>query len=163
MGIRAAETGDLAEIARIYAWYVEHSSATFALVAPTAREWATSFKLAGERNFPWLVSVEHDNVIGYATAGSFFPRRAYDSTVVSSIYLDHEQLGRGLGRPLYGAAVAALRSSPYHLAVAGITLPNDASVALHEALGFSPVGTFREVGFKLDKWRDVGWWQLPLD
>jgi len=162
MLIRAAEPADLAGVAEIYGWYVEHSFATFALEAPSAEEWQADWETAAQRGFPWLVGVDGDELIGYTLAGTFFPRPAYDSTVVSSIYLARAYLGRGLGRPLYEAAIAALRASDFHLAVAGITLPNAASVGLHEALGFTHVGTFHEVGHKLDAWHDVGWWQLGL-
>lgn len=162
-GIRAAETGDLPALAAIYGWYVEHSYATFALEAPSRQEWASTWEIAVDRGFPWTVSVDDGKVIGYTSADSLFPRRAYDSTVVSTIYMDRAHVGRGLGRPLYQAAIEALKSSSFHLAVAGIALPNSASIALHEALGFTSVGTFRQVGHKLGAWRDVGWWQLPLD
>lgn len=162
MQIRPCETADLRKLGAIYGWYVEQSYATFALEAPSAKQWASDWEIARERGFPWLVGVEQGEVIGYTNAGSFFPRPAYDSTVVSSIYLEQAYVGRGLGRPLYEAAIEALRSSGFHLAVAGITLPNRGSLVLHETLGFTPVGTFREVGYKLGAWRDVSWWQLPL-
>lgn len=163
MRIRAAEAGDLETLAAIYGWYVEHSYATFALDAPSVGEWTEDFAIAEERGFPWLVGVEDDAVIGYTRSGSFFPRRGYDSSVMSAIYLDRAQIGRGFGRPLYAAALDRLKFSPFHLAVAGIALPNAASQALHESSGFAPVGTFREVGHKLGAWRDVSWWQLALD
>ncbi len=163
MDVRAAEPADLEAIAAVYRWYVEHSAATFTLEAPTTHEWNSSWESAIEHGFPWHVGVDRGELIGYASTGRLFPRRGYDSTVVSSIYIDRAHVGRGLGRPLYEATIQALHASPFHLAVAGITLPNAASVALHETLGFTSVGIFREVGHKLGAWRDVGWWQLPLN
>ncbi len=100
-------------------------------------------------------------LLGYASTSKFGEKPAYRSTIEMTIYLREDARGRGIGRPLYELALREAARS-FHLAVAGITLPNEASVALHEQLGFTRIGVFEEVGHKLGHWRDVGWWQLRL-
>ena len=160
--IRPAARGDLARIVAIYGHYVEHTYATFEIDTPTPEQWSLKWAAARERNHPWLVSEQGGELHGYATAATFNPRPAYRFTVETSIYLQHEVVGQGLGRRLYEALLAEVARRGFHLAVAGIALPNERSVALHESLSFRGVGVFREVGYKLDDWRDVGWWQRPL-
>ncbi len=102
-------------------------------------------------------------VVGYATASSFRPKPAYAPTIETTIYLAPGHGGRGTGTALYGALLTACAAAGFHRAVAGVTLPNPPSAALHERLGFTPVGVFSEVGRKHGAWHDVGWWQLRLD
>lgn len=100
-----------------------------------------------------------NEVIGYAKADFFRTRGAYRKTVETAIYLSREHLGEGHGGRLYGKLLEEVAERGFHTAIAGITLPNEASVGLHEGLGFKRVGVMREVGYKLDAWWDVGWWQ----
>ncbi|PZR68110.1 MAG: hypothetical protein DLM63_05035 [Solirubrobacterales bacterium] len=160
--IRPACAGDLETIASIYAHYVEQTYITFDLQAPSARAWKEKWKAACAAGYPWMVRERNGVVVGYATAAEFRPKPAYRSTAETTIYMDRAAVGQGLGRALYAAELRELSQRDFHLATAGITLPNPASVILHEALGFTAVGVFEEVGHKLDGWRDVGWWQLRL-
>ncbi len=160
--IRATEHGDLAVIAEIYDHYVLRTSATFDLEAPPVAEWQRRWRSALSLGQPWMVTEEDGVVAGFASLSSFRPKAAYRSTVETTIYLADDHVGHGLGRPLYEATLREAAARGFHLAVAGITLPNRRSVLLHEALGFVSVGVFEEVGYKHDAWRDVGWWQLSL-
>jgi phosphinothricin acetyltransferase len=110
---------------------------------------------------PWLVA-DDDGVLGYAYATQHRSRAAYDWSVDVSVYLAPPARGRGLGRALYTALLDLLAVQGHANAFAGIALPNPASVALHETLGFTPVGVYRAVGWKLGSWHDVGWWQRRL-
>jgi phosphinothricin acetyltransferase len=110
----------------------------------------------------WLVAEEDGEVIGYAYAGVHRTRAAYRFTTEVSAYVDQGAHRRGVGRALYTELLEKARAKGFRLAVAGITLPNDASVGLHEALRFTRVGVYHNVGMKFDDWHDVGWWELDL-
>ena len=158
--MRPVEPADLAGIATIYAHYVERTYATFDLEVPTEADWHTRFEGAQALGHPWVIC---DDGAGYALSATFNVRPAWRTTISTSIYLDPGQRGRGLGRPLYAALLDAAAARGFHVAVAGIALPNDASVALHERLGYERVGVMREVGHKLGAWHDVGYWQRRLE
>jgi L-amino acid N-acyltransferase YncA len=110
----------------------------------------------------WLVAERDGQVVGYAYGGQHRSRAAYSWTVEVSAYVDRSQHRAGIGRELYLALFDELKRRNFRLMVAGITLPNDASVGFHQALGFARVGAFRNIGLKFDQWWDVGWWQLDL-
>jgi phosphinothricin acetyltransferase len=110
----------------------------------------------------WLVAERDGAMAGYAYGSPHRTRAAYASSCDVAVYVDPAHSRRGIGRALYGAVLSALAGKGFHAAFAGIALPNDASVGLHEAMGFTPVGIYREVGWKLGAWRDVGWWQRLL-
>ena len=115
------------------------------------------------RRYPWLASLdEQGRVNGYAHAGPHRPAPAYRWSVNTSIYLREDARGRGVGKALYGSLLERLSATGYWRAFAGIALPNAASVALHESVGFQPLGVYRKVGFKHGRWLDVGWWQRDL-
>jgi phosphinothricin acetyltransferase len=160
---RPVQEGDLARIAEIYAHYVERTAITFDTEVPDLAHWRERLATAEQRRHPWMVSVLDGDVIGYAMTGTFRPKGAYDPTVETTIYLDASRVGAGLGTELYAACLAEAARRGFHLGVAGITMPNERSLALHRKLGFEHVGVFREVGHKLGEWRDVSWWQVPLD
>lgn len=160
--VRPASEEDLPRIAAIYSHWVEHTAVTFDLVAPSVAEWGERFAGAREGRYPWLVADAGGDVAGYATTAAFRSKPAYRSTVETTIYLEPTRVRHGLGRELYAALLDEAAARGFHLAAAGITLPNAASVGLHEALGFTSVGVFTEVGHKLGAWRDVGWWQRRL-
>jgi L-amino acid N-acyltransferase YncA len=160
--IRAAAAGDLPAIAAIHAHYALNTVATFDIDPLGEAKWREQWDADVAMNRPWLVTEEEGEVLGYVTTSNFGPKAAYDSTVETSIYMRPGAVGRGLGRPMYAEALAELGRRGFHAAAAGITLPNPSSVTLHEALGFEPVGIFREIGNKQDAWRDVGWWQKLL-
>ena len=159
--IRMAHVGDAASIAAIYAPFVRDTSVSFEMVPPSADEMADrmrkTFAIA-----PYLVSETDGRIDGYAYAGQWRTRAAYQWSTEVSVYLDPRAHGRGIGTQLYRVLLDLLRVQGYRMALGGVTLPNPASVALHERLGFAPVATYRAVGFKFGAWHDVGWWQIDL-
>ena len=116
----------------------------------------------GQEAYPWLVAEVGGRLAGFAYASQHRSRSAYRWAADVSVYVDPERQRGGIGRALYETLFDLLRLQRLHVACAGITLPNDASVALHEACGFEPVGVYRRIGWKFGEWRDVGWWQLGL-
>jgi L-amino acid N-acyltransferase YncA len=159
--VRFAEAGDAAAIAEIYRPEVEASAISFETEAPDAAEMARRIAATLER-VPWLVCARADEVLGYAYASRHRERAAYRWCVDASAYVHLDWRRHGVGRALYTALFALLVEQGFYAAHAGITLPNRASVALHESVGFRPVGVYPRVGYKLGAWHDVGWWQLPL-
>ncbi len=157
----ADPASDAAACAAIYAPYVESSVISFEAAAPAAAEMAARIERCS-RTHPWLVAEEGGEVRGYAYACRHRERAAYRWAVDVSVYVAEDERGRGHGRRLYEALFERLRAQRFQIAVAGITLPNPASVALHRRLGFEPVGVSRRIGWKQGAWRDVGWWQLEL-
>lgn len=115
------------------------------------------------KDYPWLVLEENGEVIGYAYAASWKKRAAYRYSVESSVYLKNGHSGKGAGSKLYAALIDKLKQMEVHAIIGGITLPNDPSIHLHEKFGFEKIGEFKEVGFKFNDWRNVGYWQLILD
>ncbi len=152
---------DGARCAAIYAPYVRESAVSFEATAPDADEMARRVE-ATSATHPWLVIERQEVVAGFAYACPHRVRAAYRWAADVAVYVDAAQTRRGLGRELYVALLDLLRRQRLQIACAAITLPNDASVGLHEALGFEPVGVFGDIGYKAGAWRDVGWWQLRL-
>lgn len=163
IAIRPATTKDAGAIAAIYAPHVVAGEATFETRAPDAAEIRRRMAHAGDL-YPWLVAVEEDGggVLGYAYAARFRERVAYRWVVETTIYVADVAQKQGVGRLLYGALVQTLRAQGFGQAIGVIALPNDGSIALHEAVGFRRAGVTREVGFKNGRWIDVGWWQCAL-
>lgn len=163
-GIRAGTVHDLAAIVRIYNHYVARTHVTFDLEPVTVasrRKWFACFGPAGP--YRLLVAQSAGRIAGYAFSSRLRPKAAYATSVECSIYLDPAQTGRGIGRLLYGTLLETLeREDGLHRAFAGIALPNDASIALHRWLGFTHLGTFREVGRKFGRFHDVAWYERPL-
>jgi L-amino acid N-acyltransferase YncA len=158
--IRAARADDAAAIARVYAPHVEASYASFEEVAPTAEEIAQ--RMADPPALPWLVAERDGEVVGFAYAAHHRVRRAYRWSCDLSVYLDASATGHRVGTELYARLIPVVRELGHVSAYAAIALPNAASVRLHEKHGFVPLGTFRDVGFKLGAWRDVAWFHLSL-
>jgi phosphinothricin acetyltransferase len=160
--IRRASAADSEAIARIYNHYVLNTVVTFEEEPVSAQVMAARVAEVQGASLPWLVAEVDGAVIGYAYASKWKIRSAYRYSVETTIYLQHGREGRGIGTILYSELLPILRASGIHVAVGGAALPNEASVALHERLGFKHVATFREVGFKHDRWVDVAYWQLVL-
>jgi len=152
---------DAAACAAIYAPYVADTSISFEEEPPTAARFAAHIADTSAR-YPWLVLEDGGAVVGYAYATQHRARAAYRWAVDVGIYVDPDHHRGGAGRTLYEALFELLRRQRLHSACAGITLPNDASVGLHRALGFQHVGTYRSIGWKAGAWLDVAWWQLRL-
>ena len=161
--IRDAAAGDAAAIVEIYNHYIETSPCTFDLHPFTAEQrapWFAQFAPRGPHRL--LTAAQNGQILGYACATRHRAKPAYDQTVETSVYIRHDAHGRGLGAALYASLLTAAAEGGAHLAVAGIALPNPASVALHEKLGFSVIGTFSEIGFKFDRYWDTFWMQKRL-
>jgi phosphinothricin acetyltransferase len=153
--IRVASAADAAAITGIYAPYVTDTFVSFEEQAPDAAEMARRIVGDGRGLHPWLAAEIDEKVIGYASSSPFRTRPAYRWSVESGVYLSPEAQGRGLGRALMERLLDLLTRQGFTAVVAGITLPNPASVALHEKLGFTPCATYRDTGFKLGEWRTV--------
>jgi L-amino acid N-acyltransferase YncA len=153
--IRLASAADAAAIAAIYAPYVSDSFVSFEESPPGPEEMAKRIAGDGAGLHPWLVAEKGDRVLGFASSSAFRSRPAYRWTVETGVYLAPEAHGRGLGRRLMERMLEILTAQKFTTVVAGVTLPNPASVALHERLGFSPCATYRDTGFKLGEWRTV--------
>jgi phosphinothricin acetyltransferase len=167
--IRDAEPmRDAARLAEIYNFYVETDTATFEVEPIGEAAMAQRVAAVQAADLPWIVATDAIGIAGYAYAAPFHERAAYAHTVTCSVYIDRAARGRGLGRALYAsllervADIAEGTHSPVHTVVALIALPNDASVALHEAVGFVHKGTIEAVGYKLGRWLDVGYWQIGI-
>jgi phosphinothricin acetyltransferase len=148
-------------MAELYNPFILGTTITFEEVAVTAEEMASRIGTVLP-TLPWLVIEVRGVLAGYAYATPWKSRSAYRHTVESAIYVAPAHAGRGLGTRLYGALLTELRQLGVHAVLGGIALPNAASVALHERLGFEQVGQLREVGWKLQRWVDVGYWEKRL-
>jgi L-amino acid N-acyltransferase YncA len=158
--IRAATPADAEPLLAIYRPVVLDTAVSFELEPPAVAEFRARIEESLAR-FAWIVAERDGAPIGYAYATAHRARGAYRWSVETSVYVGERQRGQGVGRALYDALLPILARS-YCNAYAGITLPNDASVALHRAAGFEPVGVFRAVGRKFGRWHDVSWWHLRL-
>jgi L-amino acid N-acyltransferase YncA len=152
---------DAAACAAIYAPYVLDGEASFEEAAPTHDQMAARISASG-RSHAWLIAERDGECAGYAYAAPHHTRPAYRWAADVAVYVDDRWRRTGVGRELYGALLPLLARQRFHVACAGVTLPNDASVGLHEAFGFELVGVYRSIGFKRGAWHDVGWWQLRL-
>lgn len=161
MRIRAALAEDAERCAQIYAPFVTDGWVSFELEPPDHAEMASRIAAYGASH-GWLVAQVGDQVVGYAYASPHRAREAYASSCDVTVYVDPAFARQGVGRALYAQLLVSLKSRGFHAAFAGIALPNPGSIALHEAFGFEPLGVYREVGWKLGGWRDVGWWQRRL-
>jgi phosphinothricin acetyltransferase len=162
MLIRHADaTRDAAACAEIYRPYVTDTVISLEERPPDAREFRDRISRT-TAGYPWLIAELGGRPVGFAYASRHRERAAYRWATDTTVYLERGHRRRGIGRALYERLFTLLRDQGLHVACAGITLPNEASVGLHEALGFTPVGVYRRVGYKMGAWRDVGWWQLDL-
>jgi phosphinothricin acetyltransferase len=161
MHVRDATEDDAAACAAIYAPYVTDTAISFETEPPTAEEMRARIATALD-GWAWLVLEDEGRVVGYAYGGQFHRRAAYRFACEVSVYLEMALRRRGGGRMLYEALLPRLAALGYRVAAAGMTLPNEASVGLHRAMGFEPVGTYRRIGWKLDRWHDVTWTQREL-
>jgi L-amino acid N-acyltransferase YncA len=160
--IRPVTTADKEAIAAIYNHYVERTVVTFEEEPVSAAEIARRVEEVASASLPWLIAEESGGVVGYAYASKWRARFAYRFSAEITAYLAPGHLRRGIGSMLYDELFPLLRARGVHAVVGAIALPNDASVALHEKFGLEKVAHFREVGFKLGRWIDVGYWQRTL-
>ncbi len=159
--IRLATPDDAARIAAIYAPIVEHTHISFEERAPSADEIRERMRSSAGK-YPWLVAFDGERILGYAYGSTHRTRASYRWSVETTVYIDEAARGRGVGKALYSKLLELLKAQRFHSVFAGIALPNDASIALHRAVGFTHVGTYREIGYKNGAWRDTSWWQMQL-
>jgi phosphinothricin acetyltransferase len=160
--VRPATAADLPALTAIYNHYVVHTPITFDLEPFEPEQRRPWLEAHGGGRHRLVVAEEGGLVAGYATTSRWRPKAAYDTTVESSVYLRPDAVGRGIGRRLYEALFAMMASEDVETVVAGVALPNDASMALHQRVGFREVGVFRGVGRKFDRLWDVAWLQKPM-
>lgn len=160
--IRPLRAGDLPAVAAIYNHFVRETVTTFDEEPVSVRAMGARAREVAAAGLPWLVAVEDGELLGYAYASKWKGRCAYRHTVESSVYLAPGAEGRGWGTRLYRALFALLRKKGVHAVIGGISLPNPASVALHEKFGMKKVAEFPEVGRKFGRWVSVGYWQALL-
>jgi len=159
---RAATAADAEHIAAIYNYYVAHTVITFEEQTVSATEMAERMAAIQKQDLPWLVAELDGKIAGYSYANRWKARSAYRHSVETTIYLQAGMEGRGIGKALYRSLLSLLRDGNIHAVIGGAALPNAASAALHENLGFRHVATFSQVGFKHGRWVDVAYWQLIL-
>jgi len=160
--VRAVAAVDVEAITRIYNHYVAESVATFDEEPLALDGMARRIDEVHATDFPWLVADQDGAVAGFAYGGRWKTRRSYRYSAEVTVYLDAGCAGRGIGSLLYDRLIAMLIAKGVHVLIAGISLPNESSVALHEKFGFQKVAHFAEVGFKFGRWIDVGYWQRRL-
>ena len=162
IAIRPAEPADAAAVATIYNHYVERTIVTFEEEPVSAEEMARRLEESRSESLPWLVAAEAGRVVGYASSRKWKARSAYRFSAEITVYVAPGNARRGIGSGLYARLFPILQARGVHAVIAGIALPNEASVALHEKFDMRKVAHFPEVGFKFDRWIDVGYWQRTL-
>lgn len=160
--IRPIEQSDIADVLAIYEYYVINSAATFEEEVPSLEAFADRINKILE-NYPYLVYEEDGEIVGYAYASVFRTRIAYRFSTEVSVYVHKDHFRKGIGKALYGALLPLLKEQGFHTAIGGLTMPNEASVKLHEDFGFEKVAEFKHSGFKFNQWHNTGFWQLMLD
>lgn len=159
--IRTVDISDAKQLTDIYNYYVLNTIVTFDEVPFTENDFSERIKSIS-KTYPFIVFEESNQILGYAYANMFRQKPAYKHTVETTIYLNYEAQGKQIGTKLYTELLKLLKEQNYHAIIGGLTLPNDASIKLHEKLGFKQVAHFKEVGFKFNRWLDVGFWELVL-
>ncbi|MDR3166454.1 MAG: GNAT family N-acetyltransferase [Treponema sp.] len=159
--IRPVSLKDARVISEIYNYYVEHTVITFEEIPVSPEEMENRIRTV-TAGYPWFVWDEGGTVAGYAYINQWKERSAYRFAAEDSIYLRRGQEGRGIGGKLMAALLEEVKKTTIHGIVAGITLPNERSIALHEKWGFKQIACFNEIGYKHDRWLDVAYWELLL-
>ena len=160
--IRSVNKNDAAQLAKIYNYYIKNTIVTFEEHEIEVLEMVKRISENQASNLPWIVFEEDGNILGFAYSSNWKSRCSYRFSVEVTVYLDHECKGRGIGSQLYEELIKQIKELKYHALLGGISLPNEASIKLHEKFGFKKVAQFKEVGFKFNKFIDVGYWELVL-
>lgn len=159
--IRNATLKDAKAITDIYNYYVKNSIATFDEVEVSVAVFSDKINSVTQK-YPWVVFEIDNEIVGYCYASSWHPRSAYKTSAEISVYLKHKATANGIGSKLYQHVIGELKKMKIHAVIGGISLPNEASVRLHEKFGFKQVAHYKEIGQKFNKWIDVGYWQRIL-
>ncbi len=160
--IRNVKLEDVHKICKIYNYYVLNSVATFEEIPIEVDEMRKKIQAVNSK-LPWIVFEDGNEILGYAYASEWNSRSAYKHTIESSVYLKQGHSSKGLGSILYTTLIKQLIQLDFHAIIGGISLPNEASIALHEKFGFKKVAQFNDVGFKFGNWVDVGYWELLIN
>lgn len=158
--IRLATFDDLPAILAISNWAAANTTANFAIEPETLESWQETWNHTHE-TYPYFVA-EDESIIGFAKASPWKGRCAYAYSAEVTVYVHPDHHRKGIGRSLYEKLIATLKAQGYHTLLGGITQPNEASVKLHESLGFTRVALFEHIGWKFEKWHDVGYWELVV-
>lgn len=161
--IREATDKDAEAIAEIYNYYVQNTIITFEEDNLKPSDFIERIREVQQSGFSWLVAEENGKIIGYAYSSKWNDRAAYKNTAEVSVYLSQHVKSKGWGTKLYDVLFSSLREKSIHIAIGGITLPNPASIAVHEKFGMEKVAHFKQVGYKFGEWLDVGYWQVQLN
>jgi L-amino acid N-acyltransferase YncA len=161
MIVRDFEERDVAPACALTNHYIVNTSVHFGYTPYSPDEFRPMWT-EGKKSYPWLAAEIDGLFAGYAKAGRWRERDAYRFTAEVGLYISDQFHRRGVGRALYSELFARLRKAGIHTVIGGVTMPNEGSVALHESMGFTKIGIFKEVGRKFDQWHDVGFWQLQL-
>ena len=157
--IRSIKTSDAKQITEIYNYYVINTLVTFDIEPLSVSEFENRIE---NFKYDWLVYEENNKILGYAYAGKWRKKQAYNNTLECTVYLKNGVSGRGIGSTLYSNLIHCCKQKDIKILIGGLTLPNEASIRLHEKFGFEKVAHFKKVGFKFNQWCDVGFWQLEL-
>ena len=160
--VRPATAADAASVAAIYNHYIRETVVTFEETEVPSSEIARRMRDLESASLPWLVAERDSTIVGYAYAVKWHSRSAYRYSLETTVYVDVDHKRTGVGSRLYDRLLPILEARGFHAVMAGISLPNEGGVALHEAFGFSKAAHFTEVGFKLNRWVDVGYWERTL-
>ncbi|MDO6446905.1 GNAT family N-acetyltransferase [Colwellia sp. 1_MG-2023] len=160
--IREVELSDAQQIANIYNYYIEKTVITFEEQLVSANDIQARIEKIKKADHIWLVAEFDSQIVGYAYSAPWRDRSAYRYASEVSVYLSSDSQGKGIGSLLYQSLFEQLKLTQIKILIGGITLPNEASVAIHEKFGMEKVAHFREVGYKFDQWLDVGYWQVKL-
>lgn len=160
--IRKVSINDVTAITDIYNYYIRNSVANLEETEVDESFFKDKI-LKDATRFPWLVYEENHKIIGFAYASEWKARSGYKKSAELTVYLHHNNASKGIGSQLYKAVIDRLKEMDVHVAMGGISLPNEASVRLHEKFGFEKVAHYKEIGYKFNKWVDVGYWQLIIN
>ncbi len=163
MNIRKATLDDARAICNIYNYYIEHTAVTFETTPVAESDMRQRMSEVFESGYSFYVGEADDKIIGYYYTHRWNNRSAYSTTVEESIYLDKDETGKGYGTQFFKHLLARIDKSRIHVLIAGISIPNEGSVRLHEKFGFKQISHMKEIGRKFDQWQDVGHWQLTFD
>ncbi|MBN4052143.1 MAG: phosphinothricin acetyltransferase [Bacteroidetes bacterium] len=159
---RIVKPEDANALSKIYNYYILNSVVTFEETPLTVAEMKDRIQTNSSK-FPWVVYEKDGQILGYAYAIEWKQRGAYKFSVESTVYLKQDEMNKGIGTALYAELIKRLTEMDIHAVIGGIALPNEASIALHEKLGFKKVAHFKEVGYKFEKWVDIGYWELMIN